>query len=66
MRLMPKPETSSGKPTQLKIMTVASQYTGAPEVAGDVVVIGNGGAEYDVRGYVSAFDLETGKLKWRF
>ena len=40
--------------------------TGAPEVAGDVVVIGNGGAEYDVRGYVSAFDLSTGKLAWRF
>jgi quinohemoprotein ethanol dehydrogenase len=40
--------------------------TGAPEVAGNVVVIGNGGAEYDVRGYVSAFDLETGKLAWRF
>jgi len=40
--------------------------TGAPEVAGDVVVIGNGGSEYDVRGYVSAFDLDTGQLKWRF
>jgi len=40
--------------------------TGAPEVAGNVVVIGNGGAEYDVRGYVSAFDTETGKLAWRF
>ena len=40
--------------------------TGAPEVAGDVVVIGNGGAEYDVRGYVSAYDLESGKLSWRF
>ena len=40
--------------------------TGAPEVAGDVVVIGNAGAEYDVRGYVSAFDLDTGALKWRF
>jgi len=40
--------------------------TGAPEVAGDVVVIGNAGAEYDVRGYVSAFDLDTGELKWRF
>jgi quinohemoprotein ethanol dehydrogenase len=40
--------------------------TGAPEVAGDVVVIGNGGAEYDVRGYVSAFNIETGKLAWRF
>ncbi len=40
--------------------------TGAPEVAGDVVVIGNGGAEYDVRGYVTAYDTESGKQKWRF
>jgi quinohemoprotein ethanol dehydrogenase len=40
--------------------------TGAPEVAGDVVVIGNGGGEFDARGYVSAYDLQTGKLAWRF
>jgi quinohemoprotein ethanol dehydrogenase len=40
--------------------------TGAPEVASNVVVIGNGGAEYDTRGYVSAFDLDSGKLVWRF
>ena len=40
--------------------------TGAPEVAGNVVVIGNGGAEYDARGYVSAYDLQTGQLTWRF
>ncbi|MBT2188109.1 PQQ-dependent dehydrogenase, methanol/ethanol family [Sphingobium nicotianae] len=40
--------------------------TGAPEVASDVVIIGNAGAEYDTRGCVSAFDLETGELKWRF
>lgn len=40
--------------------------TGAPEIAGGVVVIGMGGAEYDVRGYVSAYDLDTGKLAWRF
>jgi quinohemoprotein ethanol dehydrogenase len=40
--------------------------TGAPEVAGSVVVIGNAGNEYDSRGYVSALDLDTGKLKWRF
>jgi quinohemoprotein ethanol dehydrogenase len=40
--------------------------TGAPEVAGGLVVIGNGGAEYDVRGYVSAYDVNTGKLAWRF
>ncbi len=40
--------------------------TGRPEVAGNVVVIGNGGADYDARGYVSAYDLKTGDLKWRF
>jgi len=40
--------------------------TGAPEIAGDVVVIGNAGAEYDVRGYVSAYDRDTGALRWRF
>ena len=44
----------------------AYTITGAPEIAGNVVVIGNGGAEYDARGYVSAYDLDTGKLKWRF
>ena len=40
--------------------------TGAPEIAGRVVAIGNGGAEYDARGYVSAYDLNTGKFAWRF
>jgi quinohemoprotein ethanol dehydrogenase len=40
--------------------------TGAPEVAGDVVVIGNGGAEYDVRGYVTAYRIADGKQAWRF
>lgn len=40
--------------------------TGAPQVAGSVVVIGNAGGEFDARGYVSAYDLETGKLAWRF
>lgn len=40
--------------------------TGAPQVAGKVVVIGNGGGEYDARGYISAYDLDTGKLAWRF
>lgn len=40
--------------------------TGAPEVAGHVVVIGNSGAEYDARGYLSAYDVDTGKFAWRF
>lgn len=39
----------------------------APLVADGKVVIGNGGAEYaGVRGYVSAYDAETGKLDWRW
>jgi hypothetical protein len=29
-------------------------------------MIGNGGAEYGVRGYLSAYDAATGKLDWRF
>ncbi|MEJ0100172.1 MAG: PQQ-dependent dehydrogenase, methanol/ethanol family [Pseudomonadota bacterium] len=44
----------------------AYSITGAPQVAGKVVVIGNGGAEFDSRGYVSAYDLDSGKLTWRF
>jgi quinohemoprotein ethanol dehydrogenase len=40
--------------------------TGAPRVVKDKVIIGNGGAEMGVRGYVSAYDTETGKLLWRF
>jgi PQQ-dependent dehydrogenase (methanol/ethanol family) len=40
--------------------------TGAPRVVKGKVLIGNGGAEYDARGYVSAYDADTGKLVWRF
>jgi quinohemoprotein ethanol dehydrogenase len=40
--------------------------SGAPEVAGDVVVIGNAGADYDARGYLSAYERRTGELVWRF
>jgi alcohol dehydrogenase (cytochrome c)/quinohemoprotein ethanol dehydrogenase len=40
--------------------------TGAPRIAKGKVLIGNGGAEFGVRGYVSAYDAQTGKLAWRF
>jgi len=40
--------------------------TGAPRVVKGKVIIGNGGGEFGVRGYVSAYDAETGKLAWRF
>ena len=40
--------------------------TAAPRVVKGKVLIGNGGAELGVRGYLSAYDAETGKLAWRF
>ena len=39
--------------------------TGAPRIVGNAVVIGNGGAEYGVRGYVTAYDADTGEQLWR-
>lgn len=47
----------------------AYSSTGAPRIAGKVVVIGNAGADMGfggVRGYVSGYDLETGAQVWRF
>ncbi len=48
--------------------TLPYSSTGAPQIAGDVVVIGNSGADmgrYAVRGYVAAYDLKTGAFRWR-
>jgi len=39
--------------------------TGAPRVVDGKVIIGNGGAELGVRGYVSAYDWKSGDLVWR-
>ena len=39
--------------------------TGAPRLAKGKVLIGNAGSEFGVRGYISAYDAETGKLIWR-
>lgn len=40
--------------------------TGAPRIVKGKVLIGNGGAEFGVRGYIAAYDAETGKMAWRF
>jgi quinohemoprotein ethanol dehydrogenase len=40
--------------------------TQAPRVINGRVIIGNSGGEYGTRGYISAYDAETGKLAWRF
>ena len=45
-----------------------AMYTisGAPRVGAGLVFIGNGGGEFGGRGYVSAYDADSGKLVWRF
>src|SRR5260370_13689161 len=40
--------------------------TGAPRVFNGKVVIGQGGAEYGARGYVTAYDADTGNQAWRW
>ena len=40
--------------------------TAAPRIVKGKVLIGNGGAELGVRGYLSAYDAASGKLAWRF
>jgi quinohemoprotein ethanol dehydrogenase len=64
-----KLDAASGKPLW-DINTIdrkhAYSITGAPRIVDGLVVIGNGGSEYDVRGYVTAYDADTGKLAWRF
>jgi quinohemoprotein ethanol dehydrogenase len=40
--------------------------TGAPRIIKDKVLIGNGGAEFGVRGYISAYNIDSGDMDWRF
>jgi PQQ-dependent dehydrogenase (methanol/ethanol family) len=62
-------DAANGNPVW-EILTIDPKFrysiTGAPRVVKGKVIIGNGGAEMGVRGYVSAYDAETGKFIWRF
>jgi alcohol dehydrogenase (cytochrome c)/quinohemoprotein ethanol dehydrogenase len=53
---------------QVMTVPVGRHYTitGAPRVIKGMVLIGNGGAELGMRGYVTAYDAATGKQRWRF
>lgn len=44
----------------------AYSITGAPRVFGDKVVVGQSGGDLGVRGFVSAYDVETGAEVWKF
>jgi len=62
-------DAATGRP-RWEVLTVDRNFrytiTGAPRVVHGKVIIGNGGGEFGVRGYVSAYDAEMGKLVWRF
>jgi quinohemoprotein ethanol dehydrogenase len=62
-------EAATGKPLwDVNTIDRTQPYTitGAPRVVKGKVIIGNAGADYGVRGYVSAYDAETGAMAWRF
>ena len=58
----------TGRPVW-SVMTVdaakAYEISGYPRIAKGMVLIGNSGSEYGVRGYITAYDAETGVQRWR-
>jgi quinohemoprotein ethanol dehydrogenase len=63
-------DAASGQPvwtTQTLDPKDSSAITGAPRVFNGLVIIGQAGADVTpIRGYVTAYDAETGEQKWRF
>lgn len=62
-------DAKSGKPVWSVVtvdQTKPYTITMAPRIIKGKVMIGNSGSEYGVRGYVSAYDADSGKLVWRF
>ena len=51
---------------RLADVKAAYSVTLAPLVVKDKVVVGVGGGEYGIRGFIAAFDAKTGKEAWRF
>jgi len=59
---------SGGLRWEVEYADKTKQYgaTSAPLVVKDSVIVGTSGGDSGVRGFVAAYDAETGKLKWRF
>ncbi len=52
--------------TQIADPELGYSETMAPTVVGNKVLIGTNGGEYGIRGFVKAFDTQTGKEIWHF
>ena len=48
------------------IAKLGYSITLAPLVVKDKVIVGVGGGEYGIRGFIAAYDAKTGKEAWRF
>ena len=62
-------DAKSGRPlwnTQVGDVKLAYSITMAPLVVKDKVIVGVGGAEFGIRGFIAAYDAKTGKEVWRF
>jgi len=62
-------DAKSGRPLwTVKVADNAAGYsiTLAPLVVKDKVIVGVGGGEYGIRGFIAAYDAKTGKEAWRF
>jgi alcohol dehydrogenase (cytochrome c) len=59
----------SGTPlwtTEVGDVNLAYSITMAPLAVKDKIMVGVGGGEFGIRGYVAAYDAETGEEAWRF
>ncbi len=62
-------DARSGRPiwkTRVDDSKAGYSITVSPLVVKDKVVIGVGGGEYGIRGFIAAYDAATGKEAWRF
>ena len=62
-------DARSGRPiwkTKVAESKAGYSVTVSPLVVKDKVIIGVGGGEYGIRGFIAAYDAKTGKEAWRF